>query len=537
MKNKLLILSLAAIFIIVSSASNSGFETNLFFEKNNTVNNEQVKAQVVELIKKNFNIYPMDSFKPYEGKISFDDSELIDEFTWSVLRYDHLIDSENFGKIYTPKPSQGAILIPANMMSIPVCKTAVLINHENKWDTLLALEEYDVDNMIHTDTAFIDGYNEWESPSVKSTYRKESAEEMDTLGKLCLKADLVGDCYAQASFNTAVLRLCGFTPEEVFTITILGHAVNIIKIEEKWYVFDSVYSYWVKKGYFDSLIFEFYDPPLDNYIMWLENDKYFINFGFPDNYHNKPYCNIDPEILSEIVDQIVPIFNNSKLGYPGIKIEEFIENAEPCPDMASIAIPYTVNDAQGSTLEEKAQFLSSINKEYVLQQCGGEYLNQYDKSCYILGMLSVKYPQAYANAAKYAAWTSYFGVKRDLSNPIFDLLITVLWIRMNVFNKQVMPYGNVAFSDLLYLRHAGSTIDQAVLAYGTLRNMKKDNDFWQPEDLYIILTEDYNGYLAVNITNDWEYLNFGKGKLIQSDPPENLKMSFNEIDCLGIWEE
>ena len=100
-----------------------------------------------------------------------------------------------------------------------------------------------------------------------------------------------------------------------------------------------------------------------------------------------------------------------------------------------------------------------------------------------------------------------------------------------------MPDGCVAFSDFSYLRRAGSTVDQAVIAYGTLRNMKKSGDFWQPEALYVLVTEDYKGYLAVNATDGWKYLNFGKGKVISTDSPGHIKMAFNEIEYLLAWIE
>ena len=65
--------------------------------------------------------------------------------------------------------------------------------------------------------------------------------------------------------------------------------------------------------------------------------------------------------------------------------------------------------------------------------------------------------------------------------------------------------------------------------------MKKNSNFWQPEDLYVILTEDYKGYLAVNTGEFWKYLNFGRGKLINNNPPENILKAFNEIECVYNW--
>jgi len=461
-----------------------------------------------------------------------DDTELIDEFTWAIIRGDFSVESK-FGTIKVPKPSEGTVLIPGNMMSKYVCHVAVDIYSQDKMATIKALEKYDVNNMIHCDPAFFKNINEWNSPIIEN-YRKNSADEMALLGQICFRGNLVGDCYSQASFNTAVLRLCGFTPEEVFTIIITGHALNIVKIDDKWYAFDSTFARSVKLGYRDSLIFEFYEPSSPKRIFGLENDKYFINFGNANDHFFDPYSNIDPDLLIEIAEYIVPMFNNSKFSHwewDLNKIDEFIENATAFPEMETIGIPYTVEDAQGSSIEEKTLSLQTLVKAFILNQTGGEIPNQFDRSLYVPGFTTVDYPEAYANAAKYAAWTSYFAEIFDRSSPVLDYILTVIWIRLNVFNHQLMPYGCVTFSDLPFLRHAGSSIDQALMSYGMLRNMKKGNVLWQPEDLNILITENYEGYLAINTTMDLKYLNFGKGKLVNTDPPENIYMSFNEIEC------
>ena len=82
----------------------------------------------------------------------------------------------------------------------------------------------------------------------------------------------------------------------------------------------------------------------------------------------------------------------------------------------------------------------------------------------------------------------------------------------------------------------GATIDKALLAYGLLRNMRKDIDFWQPQELYVLITDDYRGVLAVQSDNQWKYLNFDHETLIENVPPENISMSFNEIESQNIWD-
>lgn len=66
--------------------------------------------------------------------------------------------------------------------------------------------------------------------------------------------------------------------------------------------------------------------------------------------------------------------------------------------------------------------------------------------------------------------------------------------------------------------------------------MKKDDDFWPSDDLFIIVTEKNMGYLAVNITGDkWIYLNFGEGKSI-INCVEKIRFAFNEEKRLDNWQ-
>ena len=459
------------------------------------------------------------------------DAALIDEFTWAVMRYDHIGESEHYGVVNMPTPTPGIILVAADSMSLEVCRAAVSVYHEEKMDTLKALEEYDIKNMFFRQFSMI-----WSMfDKVPSSYRpKASAHEMGLLGEICLRGNLVGDCYSQASFNTAVLRLCGFSPEEVFGLNMPGHAVNIVHLNEQWYVFDSVQAQFSHKAIYDA-----YSPPVLDMIFWLENDKYFINFGveYPEAwpYLDSPYSNIDPDLLIDLIEQVVPLLNGSDLGMGNWDIHAFVDNATPCPEVASIALPYSVKDAVGSTDEEKAYSLVSLNKAFVLNQTGGDIPNQYDRSLYSLGLLSVDYPQAFANAAKFAEWTSWFAVRLDMKDPSRDCLVTTFWLRSAILNRQTMPIGCVAFSDFPYLRHAGSSVDQAVMAYGTLRNMKKGSDFWPVDDVYVLVTDNYEGYLSVNVDDVWQYLSFDQDKMMSSTAPDNIQMAFNEIDYLTTW--
>jgi len=480
-------------------------------------------------------------FTDYSKLQYVNDSMLIEEFSWSVLRYQGDISNPqgNFGTIKMTKPTPGSIVIPINMMCPETCQAAVTVYHNNKMDTIRALDEYDIENMIFRITFML--YSEWARSKSLPCYEPTSfANEMSSLGEICLRANLVGHCYSQSLFNTAVLRLCGFSAEEVFTLTMPLHAVTIFQVNDQWYIFDSTSAEFARRGLLDSLIFDSMDPPLEDIIIWLENDKYFINFGAGSPtykpYLEQPFSNMEPDLLTTIIENITPIFNNSQLGYPHWNLSNFITFAVPCPEILNISLPYIVDDASGATIEEKTQSLLNMNKEFMKNQTGGVIPNQYDRSFYGAGDLTVDYPQVYANAAKYATITSWFASKLDKHSPLLDCLLTSFWIRLNVNNKSIMPSNHVVQSDLLYLRHAGSSIDKAVLSYGTLRNMKKNAELWSSEDLYVLITDDNEGYLAININDNWRYLNFGRGKLITNDIPGNVEIAFNEVEYLNYWE-
>jgi len=462
-------------------------------------------------------------------------SDKISEFTLSVMRYDHLISSDNYGPVNMPKPTPGVILVPTNMMCIEICRAAVSVYSDNKTETLENLEDYDLENMV-VGLPYI-FWHMWASRnSIPCCGQKYSAQEMCAIGNRCPHANIVGDCYSQSSFNTAVLRLCGFSAEEVFTLLMPAHAVTIFKLNDTWLVFDSVQAQFAEKAIYDN-----YTPPIGDIIYWLENDKYFINFGTPYPevfpYQDDPYSNIDPIVLLSIVEQIVPLFNNSKLGGEDWEINDFIESAKESPDIITTAVPNTVEDAVGSNPEEKANSLMNLNKDFILSQTGGEEINQYDRSIYSKGFLDVEYPQAYANASRLASWTSFFGRLFNTKLIIKDYLRTAFFIKLLIKNKEIMPEDCVSFSDFTIVRSAGSSIDQAILAYGTFRNIKKRINFWQPEDLFVIINDDSKGYLAVNTQFGWRYLNFEKGKTIASSPPEQIKMVFNENEYSTQWEE
>ena len=464
---------------------------------------------------------------------------LIEEYTWAVIRYDNPFQpSINFGLIKWPKPSIGTILVVANMLSEKLCEIAAQIYNESKYETLKALVEYDIKNMKHSKPAMIPKYDEWSSPGLRNANRKVATHEMFCLGEKCISpyANIIGDCYSLASFNTALLRLCGFKAEEVFTLLIPPHAVNAVRIDKKWYIIDPTLASNVRLGKLNTILFENYNfSQIYGYkciFLGLENDRYMVHFGIYD--YIEPSSNMNGSLLKEIVESLLPVINNPPLGTKNWLLDDFIETAKPHPEMLNISMPYSVEDVAGNETE-KGEKLAKMNLEFVCSIINEDDPSQYSRALYAYNLLDVKYPEAYANAAKYAAWTSWLGVKLDADTAYKDAIRTLRWISLVIKPQRILNDNQVAFSDLTYLMRRGSSIDKAIVAYGMLRNMKKESYmFWNPEDLYVIITENNRGYLAINISGTWYYLDFYEKK-IDNEIPYKVKIAFNEEKALYEW--
>jgi len=528
---------------------------------------------------------------------SLNEKKIINEYTWSVMKYcDWLENTVNSETIYVPSPTQGPLLTLTDFMQPELCKVALEVYCENEdgtlneTQTLINLAKYVNDSMC-----FILGINEgdsvspnamdiWDSPSIeRKTGKKVSAQEMALIGDHFLdeKYDFIGDCGSTSAFITAVLRLCGFPPEKVFEVNIgsnhlallnkfpfivkqgVGHFLNLINADDKWYVLDG--TMWKNKSngrlYTENEKYQigklllikdldFYNMTEKNRffirdkVSLFENDKYFLGYSFSLESNYNIYSNLNKnDFKTLLTDGIKRGFNNAKFEgfpylFPRLLVRILSNKVIPHPHMNSIALPYTVKDAIGDTNEGKAKYLANLNREFIdIHKNVNGILNQYDKAFYAYGYINVTYPQAYANAARLAGHASWFGYTNDTDTPFEDANFTISWIRENINDKKLLNQDQVAFADLTYILKNGSSLDQAILAYGILRNMKKDNDFWSKDELYIIITNETDGYLAVNITGDqWFYLNFNEDEPFKCNV-ENVRYAFNEEIKLDKWQQ
>lgn len=504
------------------------------------------------------------------------DKDLIKEYTWAVLRYDsYYLNRVNYNFIQLSTPTDGPLMVTANFMSPKLCKVALQVYNEtedgklNKYQTLKNLAEFAEKSMIFhpRDTP------SWDSHSYKNrVVHRTTAHEGMLLAKFSKNEQIkyCGGCYSQSSFCTAVLRLCGFKPEEVFNVFVSGwrtyfnltdysidlwdhgnmnHVVNLVNADEHWYVIDSVDLNATKGGLFTEYRYgkilliphgDFWNATqinrtfLKDKISLFDNDYYHIGGGWSLFDFNRVYSNMDKEQLGKTFNGLFSVFVNARFKLL-LKLR-LLHIAKAHKAMSNVYLPYTVKDAVGDTIDEKAEYLAQLNREFILNHTSGNGIpNQYNKALYAYNLLDVAYPQVYANAARLADKTCWFGHTNDKDSPFEDVNRTINFIRNNFKVNKTVNADQIAFSDLTFILKNGSTLDHALFAYGAIRNMKKEKRFWFADDLFVIVTNENRGYLAVNVSYDgWIYLNFGEGEYIQNNI-ENVSFAFNEKVKLEEW--
>ena len=508
---------------------------------------------------------------------NYSEKEMIDEYTWAVLRYDEYFRNQvNNNLIKLSSPADGPIMVNANFMSPEVCRVALLVYNEtengtlNKYQTLKNLAEYAEKTMVFS----VGDIPTWGPPSDNLVVHRTIAHE----GALCAKysnyeqVKFIGGCYSQSSFCTAVLRLCGFKPEEVLNVFVSGmrtylvknnnsieilenkvmnHVVNLVNVDDSWYVMENAIINSSRGRLFSEyrygiiLIIPGTDYQnatkinrifLKDSIHGFDNDYYRIGDGWGQNDFCKLFSNMEKEQLKKLFEGVFSTFVFAKMS-PLVRFR-LLYFAKPHEALSDVYLPYTVKDTIGETIDEKAEYLSQLNRDFILDHKSDSNIpNQYDKTVYAYGLINVTFPQVYANAARLSVLTSLFGYANDTDDIFEDVNKTINWMREKFEVNQTVNQDQVAFSDLTYNIKNGSTLDQAVFAYGAIRNMRKDDDFWPVDDLFVLVTNNNEGYLAVNLpVEGWVYLNFGEGLSILKTV-ENICLAFNEEVKLDDWDK
>jgi hypothetical protein len=480
------------------------------------------------------------------------ETELYDSRTWAFMLYDWTASTGNYENVMPPRQQMSVQLSIANTMCEKLVEVAAQIKRDTKYDTLLALEAYNVENIdyLKNDRFYKEygvlGY----TPGMNSVFRKHTADNMFAIKDSSISGKMMADCCGLTCWNHAILRLAGFGPEEAFMEWIPGHIFNVVRVENgKWYALDSTLNgqstvEWVvsPNHIHDEYVWS-------NIVGWF-NDRYVIEFSYSryvdSCIDNDDYCNMEPEKLRTMIDEIKPLIGDAKFGddYKPEKIEKYIENMKYPNKFIDVALPDF--DLSNPSAAHKAivEYVEEVAKVHSSSQYGCAVWSQgrIDES-------TISFMQPYARAAKLA---DYPGLRdmvtssphMDTPSPESDIIAAYSWTSSTIITQRLASKELIMEPDFTFITGKGSSLDKALFAYGTMRNMKKDADYWQPSDVFILMDKDYNGYLAVNLSGSWIYTDFtetgvantAQSILLNTDAPENIVVAFNENETRQKWQ-
>jgi hypothetical protein len=193
-------------------------------------------------------------------------------------------------------------------------------------------------------------------------------------------------------------------------------------------------------------------------------------------------------------------------------------------------VPYTISDC--STPEE----LVAKNFDFMKDNAVSNPDCQYMKSLVARCPRDTQFYPVYANAAKYGPWAADYGA--TLGKDSLKSILSALSDIFKDFNDTYVVHpGEVTFGDLTLLVKSGSSLDQAIAAYGVMRNVKIGGKHTPPQTLRILIDKNNDGYLGVDIEGQgWTYLDFSKDKLTTSCP-HSIEYSFNEVEGGPDWAD
>ncbi|HYE81382.1 MAG TPA: hypothetical protein VEG39_04340 [Clostridia bacterium] len=457
--------------------------------------------------------------KHMEANISVIEEELLSEKE-QLLKEQNYLDNqyhEDYVKAFSryefyPEQSlfDSMVLINANFTDSRLCTTAFKLPYGNNSGTAYAYTDYINRNIsLTTDRA-----NDDKGPLLKdSTGHIRTAHE---IGGSANELEITG-------LGTAVLRLSGFSSQEVYSITTSsGNAV--------FFNIDAGYAASPASTVMYTPELQF---PVGDLIS-VYNDGAFLSC-------ENNNTNLDTAEASEIYDRAEELFRLSgrpsrkapaKVPFRKSALTELLDvpyDSEDIYDLLRNAFIIDDTPCLYSTLDEAREQLSSVMGSLLAVKCTRYLINtasrypasQFDYARYAAGLINVEHPNVYAEASLDSR------LLKDLSGGISNLLSDdtektqrIIDILKDISEEERNP--DMFFSpDYCIANKAGSHRDKALLAFGLYGQLTGGN-----ENAWIALGEN-SSYLVFEEEDRWKYLDC-KYNVLKDYIDDDIYVAFNK---------
>lgn len=302
--------------------------------------------------------------------------------------------------------------------------------------------------------------------------------------------------------GTALLRLSGFSPAEVFTASASKGNSVYLNIDSGYTISPN-----------DSSVSDPQLQPPAARLAWLYNDGSFINYE--DN-----SSNLDAEEVASISKAAGSLFKlNGNSGrkapesvpFGGSELYEPLSMPNDSEEIYNLMRKVYVSDESPclfSTLDEAREQLRTAMGRLLAEKCSRYLVNaavrypasQFDLARYAIGSINVEHPEAYAEASENSLMVKQLsGGIANLLSDTSDKTDKLLEILKGIAEEDETS-DRFLFPDYCAARNKGSHQDKALLAFGLYSRLTGN-----PEDAYVALGEN-SSYLVFKQEDQWQYI-------------------------------
>jgi len=305
-----------------------------------------------------------------------------------------------------------------------------------------------------------------------------------------------------SAFGTSLLRLTGFSPAEVFTVSASKGNSIFLNIDAGYTISPEAYTVSDPE----------LQPPAARLVS-LYNDGSFISYE--DN-----TSNLDAEEAALISERAGSLFKLSgpsgrktpeSMPFGGSELYEPLSMPNDSQEIYNLLRkPFISDDSpcRFSTLDEAREQLRAAMGRLLAEKCTRYMVNaavrypssQFDLARYAVGLIDVEHPEAYAEASENSLMVKQLsGGIANLLSDTSDKTDKLLEILEGITEEETSS-DRFQFPDHCAARKTGSHRDKALLAFGLYSRLTGN-----PEDAYVALGES-NSYLVFKQEDQWQYI-------------------------------
>lgn len=415
----------------------------------------------------------------------------------------------------------GIAAVPADFTDSRLCTWAFSLPASGDAGTVYSYSRFMEDKLLDLKQPYKEEGGIFSSPDIR----------IKTAGELYSYSDgnwkLAGDPYSISNFNTAMLRLLGFSQDEAFSCVLSDKIVNFINPGGS----DTNTGFI---GIPEAGLMRITQKLNADELERIENDGAYVDFAksasnlATNKIHDYlsalgKVLKLKKEITRSKADSITVSskerHNNTFVLYDTNDIYEMLKDTFLLDEDTNV---YTsLEEAKSELRSVMGRLLAVKNTGFLINSASAYPGSQYDYARFAAGLANVEYPDVYAQAAVKSREVQEAAENISDSDTGAEEIIQQLLQLADSIKSDEASSDRFTYPDTVLSSKTGTPMDKALLLYGIYKNIYPDAN-----DVYVAVGTG-SAYLAYRDTDGWEYI----------DCSDNLKKNFIGDDIYLSFSE